>query len=384
MKKTLPLLSMLLLTSLVLGACGAQSESAIATAVALTVQAQNALATSTPEPRSTPAADITVAPTLTNIFTPIPPTSLPGGKTGVECAKASLVNETIPDGTIMKPETTFFKSWTIKNESLCTWDTNYKVVFWDGNTLGGAYIYNLPLVTAPGQTINDTWEYDGTNWQQVNVGLPAPPASSGNRAVFDAARRRVVMWSVSDARVWEWDGVAWVVRQTQTNLSFRGIPGLAYDDRSGRTVLFGGWVDRQTRRRDTWEYGPDAGASAFGQACQGEGLSSLGPPVIGAPMTLGLSAPPTTIGFAWLGLSDQTWIGPLPHPFPAPGTRPGCDAFVSFDLLLTAIGGGGTYTLPLPRDPNLAGATLLLQAFGVAPNLSFTTTNALRLRIGGL
>ena len=120
MKKTLPLLSMLLLTSLLLGACGAQSESAIATSVALTVQAQNALDTSTPVPSSTPAADITVVPTLTNIFTPVPPTSLPGGNTGVECAQASLVNETIPDGTIMKPETSFFKTWTIKNESIFT------------------------------------------------------------------------------------------------------------------------------------------------------------------------------------------------------------------------------------------------------------------------
>ena len=153
MKKTLPLFSMLLLLSLLLGACGPGSESAIATAVALTVQAQNALATSTPEPSSTPVANITVVPTLTNIFTPVSPTSLPGANTGVDCAKASLVSETIPDGTIMKPETSFFKSWTIKNESTCTWDTNYKIVFWDGNTLGGAYIYNLPLVTGPGQSI---------------------------------------------------------------------------------------------------------------------------------------------------------------------------------------------------------------------------------------
>lgn len=153
MKKTLPLLSVLLFLSLMLGACGPGSESAIATSVALTVQAQNALATSTPKPSSTPASNITVVPTLTNIFTPIPPTSLPGANTGVGCAKASLVSETIPDGTIMKPETSFFKSWTIKNESTCTWDTNYKVVFWDGNTLGGAYIYNLPLVTGPGQNI---------------------------------------------------------------------------------------------------------------------------------------------------------------------------------------------------------------------------------------
>lgn len=151
MKKTLTLLSMCLLVSLLLGACGPGSESAIATSVALTVQAQNALATSTPKPSSTPA-NVTVVPTLTNIFTPVPPTTKPGAQNYLDCAKATLVNETIPDGTIMKPETSFFKTWTIKNESTCTWDTNYKIVFWDGNTLGGAYVYNLPLVTGAGQS----------------------------------------------------------------------------------------------------------------------------------------------------------------------------------------------------------------------------------------
>ncbi len=42
MKNTLPLLSLIVLASLLLGGCGAGSESAIATSVALTVQAQNA------------------------------------------------------------------------------------------------------------------------------------------------------------------------------------------------------------------------------------------------------------------------------------------------------------------------------------------------------
>ena len=152
MKKLLPLL---VIASVLLGACGANNESAIATSVALTVQAQNARATSTPEATSTPRADVTVVPTLTNIFTPLPPTTDPSApKTYSDCTKASLVSETIPDGTIMKPEATFYKSWQIKNDSNCTWNTNYKIVFWDGNTLGGAYIYNLPQSALPGDVID--------------------------------------------------------------------------------------------------------------------------------------------------------------------------------------------------------------------------------------
>ncbi|MBV6395888.1 MAG: hypothetical protein HFACDABA_01475 [Anaerolineales bacterium] len=150
MKKNFPLLALIISASLLLGGCGANGESAIATAVALTVQAQNASASATPFPSATaPAAN--VQPTLTNIFTPAPPTGTALSGSYAECARASLINETIPDGTIMQPETSFFKTWTIKNESACTWNTNYKIVFWDGNTFGGAYVYNLPLVTGPGQ-----------------------------------------------------------------------------------------------------------------------------------------------------------------------------------------------------------------------------------------
>lgn len=156
MKKFLALLALLMLASLALNACGPNAEAAIATSVAMTVQAQNALAsaTSQAEPSATLPAEVNVIPTLTNIFTPIPPTNPPASSGSFAgCGKASLVGETVPDGTIIKPEATFYKSWTIKNESNCTWDSRYKIVFWDGNTLGGAYNYPLPIVTGPGQSI---------------------------------------------------------------------------------------------------------------------------------------------------------------------------------------------------------------------------------------
>jgi hypothetical protein len=90
---------------------------------------------------------------LTNIV----PTTLPtssGGKSYIDCAKASLVSEDPPDGTLMSPETSFFKTWKIKNESNCTWDTSYRIVFYDGDILGGAYYYNLPQSAIPGQVID--------------------------------------------------------------------------------------------------------------------------------------------------------------------------------------------------------------------------------------
>ena len=49
-----------------------------------------------------------------------------------------MISETIPDGTIYAPGQKFTKTWEIKNTSNCSWNTSYKIVFWDGNTLGGA------------------------------------------------------------------------------------------------------------------------------------------------------------------------------------------------------------------------------------------------------
>ena len=145
--------------AMLLGACGnsnADTDPAIATAVALTVAAQNAQAddpTSTPAPAATPTTF--TFPTPTKIGSAPPPTLQPPAAGGdAACAKASLVGETPPDGTIMKPGEIFTKTWQIKNESTCVWDKTYKVVYWDGNVMGGGYQYNLPEVVAPGGTLN--------------------------------------------------------------------------------------------------------------------------------------------------------------------------------------------------------------------------------------
>ncbi len=153
------LLTSLLISSFLITACGAKTpaDPFIATAVAQTVAAQNAgQATNT----VTPAASETFAtqtplvssPTLTPLAAVASP-SVPVNITTSECAKASLQSETIVDGTIYKPGEQFTKIWQITNMSNCVWDTSYKIVFWSGDILGGAYYYNLPQVTGPGQTV---------------------------------------------------------------------------------------------------------------------------------------------------------------------------------------------------------------------------------------
>jgi hypothetical protein len=156
------LLSTIVMVTLFATACGAESTAEatqeinrIETAVAATVAAQN------PAPNG--AAPNLVPPTVTQTplvfsppLTPLAPIAsptLPKNIPQSQCASASLVSETIPDGTVFKPEAKFTKTWEIKNTSLCTWNTNYKIIFWNGDLLGGAYYYNLPQIVAPGQTL---------------------------------------------------------------------------------------------------------------------------------------------------------------------------------------------------------------------------------------
>jgi hypothetical protein len=137
-----------------LAACGtsAQNESAIATAVAQTVQAGGqALSTSTPEP----PLPTTLPPTLTPaaINTPTEGPTLVSAPSDPDCIHANLVSEYPPDRTVFKPDTDFTKTWTIKNEGTCTWDPTYKLIFWSGDMMGAATYYNLMETVPPGDDI---------------------------------------------------------------------------------------------------------------------------------------------------------------------------------------------------------------------------------------
>jgi hypothetical protein len=156
MSKPGKIITLTILFMLMLSACGnatSAQDPSIATAVALTVAAQNT-AQALPETPSTPPTlavtqtPVQFAPTLTPLAAiPSPTRQTIKGKS--ECAKASLVDETIADGTIFRPGEQFTKTWHIQNMSNCTWTTSYKILFWDGDVLGGAYVYNLPQNTPP-------------------------------------------------------------------------------------------------------------------------------------------------------------------------------------------------------------------------------------------
>src|SRR5215210_6631700 len=136
---------------LVLSACGspAQSESAISTAVAETVQADRSLTEIAARPTMTPQA--TIESTLATAITPTNASTLAAAPSDPNCVSANLVGENPPDGAILKPGEYFWKTWTLLNTGTCAWDTTYKLVYWSGDLLGGLTSYPLPDDVLPNE-----------------------------------------------------------------------------------------------------------------------------------------------------------------------------------------------------------------------------------------
>jgi len=143
----------LVLAALLLGSCApaASNASLIATSVAQTVEAQETeraafTPTSTQRPQ-TPTAIKSPTP----LTTKAPPTApAPGSSNIVACYSAQFVEDvSIPDGTIVAPGASFWKTWSVKNTGSCSWDSSFKFVFVDGDIMGGAYVYNFPGFAAP-------------------------------------------------------------------------------------------------------------------------------------------------------------------------------------------------------------------------------------------
>jgi hypothetical protein len=107
----------------------------------------------------------------------------------------------------------------------------------------------------------DTWEWNGTTWNQMNV--PVSPAARSNHMMsFDAARGRVVLFGgntqptdgvgvLSDT--WEWDGGNWTQRTPAVSPSARRNAAIDYDPTQGLTLLFGG-ANPTGLLGDTWAW----------------------------------------------------------------------------------------------------------------------------------
>jgi hypothetical protein len=119
-----------------------------------------------------------------------------------------------------------------------------------------------------------TWTFDGTTWAQLSP--PQHPSARGlNRMVYDSARQRLVLFGghsnpsgddVGPPKIvygdtWEFDGTTWNEIPTSNAPCPRFYYALAYDKGRGVVVLFGGQCsdgagccEGTAWYRDTWEY----------------------------------------------------------------------------------------------------------------------------------
>jgi hypothetical protein len=99
--------------------------------------------------------------------TPVPPTPIP-----TTCDKAQFITDVnVPDGTVFNPETSFTKTWRLKNVGTCTWTTAYSIVFSKGESMG-ATTASMPRSVAPGESVD------------ISVVLTAPSSSGHYRGYW--------------------------------------------------------------------------------------------------------------------------------------------------------------------------------------------------------
>ncbi len=112
---------------------------------------QQAYATATLAPSSTP---LTPSPSPTRR----PPTSTPLPPTATEepCNAAHFIADvTIPDGEILKPNQAIVKTWGLQNVGSCIWTEDYRVVLSSGEPMGAPEGgVKIGRVVLPGQYVN--------------------------------------------------------------------------------------------------------------------------------------------------------------------------------------------------------------------------------------
>ena len=100
--------------------------------------------------------------------------------------------------------------------------------------------------------VDATWEYDGVTWTRRQLAAhPAIPAWCP--MTFDAARGVCVLLTHITCQTWEYDGVQWVQRAPAVSPSSREGAQIAYDLHRQRVLLHGGYLPFAPFG-DTWEY----------------------------------------------------------------------------------------------------------------------------------
>jgi hypothetical protein len=154
-----------------------------------------------------------------------------------------------------------------------------------------------------GGAFGDTWEWDGSDWTQVeDVG---PSARSGHATVFDSDGQRTLLFGGRaggglTGDTWQWDGNAWT-QVEDSGPPVRELHGMAYATDRKRTVLFGGAAANGSLG-DTWEWDGTRWTHLqdVGPTRQGLAMAFKGASVVLFGGSSGAQAnPPAVLGDTW-------------------------------------------------------------------------------------
>lgn len=123
-----------------------------------------------------------------------------------------------------------------------------------------AYDRSRQLIVVYSDIAPNTWEYDGTTWHgRVTATVPTPRWFCSMS--FDERRNKIVMFGGYDPALgtqiddtWEYDGTNWTRILTPTRPNRRDSAGIAYDAQRQVVVLFGGYRSGGVLYNDLWEY----------------------------------------------------------------------------------------------------------------------------------
>ena len=117
-----------------------------------------------------------------------------------------------------------------------------------------------PPVEPPGTPVD-------VDWSEIPADIREgkwPPRVAQHAMAYDKGRERLVLFGGLNTQTgapvslldttWEWDGVAWALRDLAAAPSPRAYAAMAYDEGSGHVLLFGGEGVSGERLGDTWMY----------------------------------------------------------------------------------------------------------------------------------
>ncbi len=212
--------------------------------------------------------------------------------------------------------------------------------------------------------LGDTWEWDGTHWQQLALAPAlAPAARSHHVMTFDRNRDRVVLHGGRTALglqddVWEWDGANWRMRGAGVGPLPRSDHALVFDTSRGRAVMFGGNDTANHPSSETWEFFAPCDPIGVGHATGSLSIACTAVPKVGATFCLSF-ANPVGVGATVLLLGSGPCAG-MPAAVPPPLV---CSTAFFWVAPLAVLAGGepGLYCFAVPTAASLAGANLCVQ-----------------------